>query len=307
MTGTGGRRPAGRMALTVAAVIALVALCTGACGPSDDAEGAGERAAGPPPAAVLAGLREAERATERARSARVKSTTRIGSTISLTAEGALGWTDDRVTGTLTLTYTGGELADSMRQLGSASMEARYLPDAYYARMGDVFAAQAGGRHWVRYGYEDLDDLAGSSGAELGDQIRAATPDRSLDLLLASDDVREVGAERVRGRLTTHYSGTVRDTDAGVTGQTVEVWIDGRDLLVKKVERATTSDGELTQTAHYRDYGVRVSAQRPPADDTRDVTELLDGTGGTGGTGATGGSGGTSGAAETEGESGPPLG
>lgn len=279
MTGTGGRRPVGRMALTVAAVIALVALCTGACGPSDDADGAGERTTASPAAAVTAGLRAAERATERARSARVESGTRIGSTISLTADGALGWTDDEVTGTLTLTYTGGELADSMRELGSASMEARYLPDAYYARMGDAFAARAGGRHWVRYAYEDLDDLAGGTGAELGDRIRAATPDRSLDLLLASDDVRKAGEERVRGRLTTHYSGTVRDLAAGVTAQTVEVWIDDRDLLVKKVERATTADGELTQTAHYRDYGVRVSAEKPPADDTQDVTELLDGVGG----------------------------
>ncbi|MCZ9345204.1 hypothetical protein NGM37_46425, partial [Streptomyces sp. TRM76130] len=102
--------------------------------------------------------------------------------------------------------------------------------------------------------------------------------RSLDLLLASDDVREVGAERVRGRLTTHHSGTVRDAVAGVTGQTVDVWTDDRDLLVKKVEQATTADGELIQTAHYRDYGVRVRAETPPADDTQEVTDLLDGTG-----------------------------
>ncbi|MFK0114932.1 hypothetical protein [Streptomyces sp. NPDC090994] len=275
MAGTGVRWPVGRSALTVAAVIAVLVAGVTGCGPSDADD---DRPAASVPAAVTAGLRAAERATEAARSARVTSTTRIGSTISLTADGVLGWTEG-VTGTLTLTYTGGTLAESMRQLGSASMEARYLPDAYYARMGDAFAARAGGRHWVRYAYDDLDDVAGGAGAELGDRIRAATPDRSLDLLLASDDVREVGAERVRGRRTTHYSGTVRDMDAGVTGQTVEVWIDDRDLMVKKVEKAATADGELTQTAHYHDYGVRVSAEQPPADDTRDVTELLSGAGG----------------------------
>ena len=31
------------------------------------------------------------------------------------------------------------MADTMRQMGATSMEARYLPDAYYARMGDSFA------------------------------------------------------------------------------------------------------------------------------------------------------------------------
>src|SRR5690606_39055003 len=94
--------------------------------------------------ASVAALKSAERATGAAGSARVESTTIMGSLISMKATGVLSWSDG-LTGTLTLTYTGGSVADAMRRLGSTSMEARYLPDAYYARMGDAFAAQAGGR------------------------------------------------------------------------------------------------------------------------------------------------------------------
>ncbi|MER6344525.1 hypothetical protein ACWC10_09530 [Streptomyces sp. NPDC001595] len=269
MTGTGVRGALRRVVLIVTALTALAG--AGGCGTSSD--GGDGRPGASAAAGAPAGLREAARATEAAGSARVESTTRIGSTISLTADGVLGWANG-VTGTLTLTYTGGSMADTLRRLGSTSMEARYLPDAYYARMGDAFAAQAGGRHWVRYAYDDLADLAGGSGARLGDRMRESTPDRSLRLLLASEEVREVGEERVRGRRTTHYSGTVETPEAEVTGQSVDVWIDDRGLLVKKVEKARTTTGELTQTAFYGDYGAEVRAARPPAHDTRDVTDLL---------------------------------
>ncbi|MFD7304529.1 hypothetical protein ACFV83_26975 [Streptomyces pharetrae] len=268
MTRTGVRGLPRHVALLVVvlAVLAGTAACTTAGDPGEPAATGGA-------AGVPAGLREAARATEAAGSARVESATTIGSAISLSAEGVLGWADG-VTGTLTLTCTGGTMAGTLRRLGSTTMQARYLPDAYYARMGDAFAAQTGGRHWVRYAYDDLDSLTGGSGAQLGDQMRNSTPDRSLRLLLASGDVRRVGTERVRGERTTHYSGTVEAGDTAVTGQTVDVWIDERDLLVKKVEKGRTASGELVQTAYYGDYGAEADAERPPASDTRDFADLV---------------------------------
>ncbi|WP_086734021.1 hypothetical protein [Streptomyces glaucescens] len=268
MTRTGVRGLPRHVALLVVvlAVLAGTAACTTAGGPGEPAATGGA-------AGVPAGLREAARATEAAGSARVESATTIGSAISLSAEGLLGWADG-VTGTLTLTCTGGTMAGTLRRLGSTTMQARYLPDAYYARMGDAFAVQKGGRHWVRYAYDDLDSLTGGSGAQLGDQMRNSTPDRSLRLLLASGDVRRVGTERVRGERTTHYSGTVEAGDTAVTGQTVDVWIDERDLLVKKVEKGRTASGELVQTAYYGDYGAEADAERPPASDTRDFADLV---------------------------------
>lgn len=270
----------------VGLVLAVATSLTGvtACTSQDSSDGSGrdDRAAR---TRSLAALRSAERATEHAESARVESTTTMGSLMSMTADGTLGWSDG-ITGTLTITYTGGTMADSMRRLGTTSMEARYLPDAYYARMGAKFAEQTGGRHWIRYAYTDLEALTGGSGAHLGDQMRSTTPNQSVKLLLSSGDVRKVGEETVRGRSATHWSGTVAAagvadakvrkqlTEAGVTTETVDIWIDKRNLLVKKVEKARMTTGLMTQTAHYADYGVAVRAERPPESDTGDFEDLM---------------------------------
>ncbi|MEU9915309.1 hypothetical protein [Streptomyces sp. NPDC051001] len=292
-----------RTALAIATATALTGLaaCTssgdsGSSGKDDKASGKGTSDLSP-----VAALRSAEKSTEAADSAKVESTTTVGTMMSMTADGALGW-GDGITGTMTIEYTGGTMADTMRQLGSTSMEARYLPDAYYAKMGDKFAEQAGGRHWIRYDYDDLADLGGGSGAYLRDQMQNTTPNQSVKLLLASGDVKKVGAEKVRGQETTHYSGTVDVADlagknsslsasqladlkkqleqAGVTTQQVDIWVDDQDLLVKKVEKGKMATGDLTQTAYYSDYGVKISAEEPAAGDTQDFKELLEKQGGT---------------------------
>lgn len=257
------RRPAPWTALPV--TLTALAACT-----------APEGSAGPertePAPAVAAALREAERSTHRAASSYVESTTTMGSALSMTARGTLAWRGP-LTGTLRIRYTGGSTAETMRRLGSTSMEARYLPDAYYARMGEVFAGKTDGRHWIRYAYDDLERVAGSSGADLADRMRDTAPHTSVKRLLASSDVRKVGEETVRGARATHYSGTV--PGEGADGQTVDIWVDDRDLLVKKVEKGRTATGALTQTAYYRDYGVRVAVEKPPAGDTADLRELLE--------------------------------
>jgi hypothetical protein len=188
------------------------------------------------------------------------------------------------------------MADTMRQTGSTSMQARYLPDAYYAKMSDKFAEQAGGKHWIKYAYDDLAKFGGGSGAYLKDQMQNTTPNQSVKLLLASGDVKKVGEETVRGESTTHYSGMVdvanlatkgsnltasqladlkkQLTQAGVSTEKVDIWVNGDDLLVKKVEKGELSTGTMSSTAYYSDYGVKVSATEPPAGDTADFKDLL---------------------------------
>ncbi|AVH57089.1 MULTISPECIES: hypothetical protein [Streptomyces] len=248
----------------------------------------------------IAALRSAEKSTDNADSAKVESTTTMGTMMSMTADGALGW-GDGLTGTMTITYTGGTMADTMRQTGSTSMEARYLPDAYYAKMSDTFAEQSGGKHWIKYAYDDLAKFGGGSGAYLKDQMQNTTPNQSVKLLLASGDVRKVGEETVRGEKTTHYSGTVDVADlatktsnlsasqladlkkqltaAGVSTEKIDIWVNGDDLLVKKVEKGELSTGTMSSTAYYSDYGVKISATEPPASDTADFKDLLQSRGG----------------------------
>jgi len=283
-----------RVGLSIAVVTTLsgAAACSssGGSGKDDKASGKGATHVSP-----IAALRTAEKSTDGADSAKVESTTTMGALMSMKADGALGWADG-LTGNLTITYTGGTMADTMRQLGTTSMQARYLPDAYYAKMGEKFAEQAGGRHWIRYGYADLADLGGGSGAYLKDQMQNTTPNQSVKLLLASGDVKKAGTEKVRGVNTTHYAGTVdvadlagknssltasqlaglkkQLTQAGVTTETVDIWVNDQDLLVKKTEKGRMSAGEYIQTAYYSDYGVKVSVTKPPASDTEDFKNLL---------------------------------
>ncbi|MFJ5839990.1 hypothetical protein ACIQGO_25090 [Streptomyces shenzhenensis] len=287
----------------VATMLVAVAACGspgssgGSSGGSSRGSSGGDEAVGKSATRVssLAALRSAEQSTDRAESAEVRSTTTMGSVLSMTADGSLGW-GDGLTGTLTIGYTGGTVADAMRRLGVTSMQTRYLPDAYYARMSDAFAELAGGKHWIRYAYADLADLGADSGAYLRDQMRSSTPNQSVKLLLASGDVRKVGEEKVSGQHTTHYSGTVEVADlatrnshlgasllaelkkqldqAGITTETVDIWVNDQDLLVKKIERGDTANGTMTSTAYYSDYGVRVSVQEPPAADTQDFRALV---------------------------------
>ena len=305
-----------RMGLSIAVATALASVA--ACGSSGSSGGSGkdDKAAGKGATRVspIAALRSAEKSTDKADSAKVESSTVMGSLMSMDAKGNLGW-GDGITGVLTMTYTGGTMAETMRAAGSTSMEARYLPDAYYAKMGDKFAEQAGGKHWLKYDYDDLAKLGGSSGAYLKDQMQNSTPNQSVKLLLASGDVKKVGTESVRGQQTTHYSGTVDVADlaaknssltasqlaglkkqltaAGVTTEQVDIWVNAQDLLVKKVEKGEMTSGRYTQTAYYSDYGVKVDATVPPASDTEDFTALLKQQGLTPGSGDTATGSGTS--------------
>ncbi|MFG2782701.1 hypothetical protein ACGFY7_33285 [Streptomyces prunicolor] len=302
------------LSIAVATALASVAACdsmgsSGGSGKDDKAAGKGATLV-----SSIAALRSAEQSTDRADSAKVESSTVLGAVMSMDAKGNLAW-GDGITGTLTMTYTGGTVARTMRAAGSTSMEARYLPDAYYAKMGEKFAAQAGGRHWLKYDYDDLAKLGGSSGAYLRDQMQNSTPNQSVKLLLASGDVEKVGTESVRGQRTTHYSGTVDVADlatensnltasqlaglkkqltaAGVSTEQVDIWVNTQNLLVKKVEKGAMSSGRYSQTAYYSDYGVKVDAAVPPADDTEDFMALLKKQGLTPGSGDTATGSGTS--------------
>ncbi|MFD8220878.1 hypothetical protein ACFV2U_46275 [Streptomyces sp. NPDC059697] len=284
-----------RVTLSIALVSALagVAACSsGSLGGSgkDDKATQGTTHVSP-----IAALQSAEKSTDGADSARIESTMSLGTLMSMKSDGSMGW-GDGLTGDMTITYTGGTMAETMRKTGSTSMQARYLSDAYYARMGEAFAKQVGGKHWIKYVYDDLAKFAGGSGAFLKDQMQNNSPNQSVKLLLASGDVKKVGDETVRGEKATHYAGTVNVSDlaaksshltasqladlkkqftqAGITTEDVDIWVNGKDLLVKAVSKGELSSGTMSSTTYYSDYGVKVSAVAPPASDTADFKDLL---------------------------------
>ncbi|MFF6781896.1 hypothetical protein [Streptomyces sp. NPDC012510] len=273
------------LSFAVAAALTGVAAC-----------GASEPGGGEEKADLFAALRLADRSTGDADSSRIESTGSLGDLMSFAADGEIDWADG-LDGTLTLTYTGGQAADRMRRLGVTSTRARYLPDAYFADMGDLFAGRYGGKRWIRYAYEDMDEvIGGASGAYMTEHLRSVTPNHSVRLLLASGDVERVGEEQVRGEPTTHYAGTVDVDDlrkrnanlgeetragleeqlkaSGVTAAAIDIWINDDDLMVKKVERGDTANGALESTAYYSDHGLDVTTEEPPAAETVDYEDLL---------------------------------
>lgn len=291
-----------RVCASVVTVMALTSVA--ACEGSDSAAGsAGKNGDKNPAAAVvspIAALKKVQQKSDSAESAKVESTLKMGSVMSMTMSGAMDWSEG-MTGDVTIRYTGGTMRDAMKKMGGdGSIRALYLSDAYYANMGDAVASALGGKHWIRYAYADLAEVAGASGEALKNQVQNSTPQEAVKALLASDDVKKVGAEDVDGVATTHYAGVVDVADltsksgaldadqtqalkkqldqAGIATETVDVWVDKNDLLIKKSERADTATGPFESIVFYSGYGVPVSVQEPAASDTADFKELAGKTG-----------------------------
>ncbi|MGW1296791.1 hypothetical protein [Streptomyces sp. NPDC002533] len=280
-------------ALAAAAALTSMAACSGSDGAGGSAKGKGDAVA---KASPVAALKQVQQKTGGAQSAKIEGTTEMGSTMSMKQSGTIGWADG-LSGALTITYTGGTMGEALKKAGGdGSVQARYFKDEYYANMGAGMAAETGGKNWIRYAYKDLAELGGAAGDVMKDQIQNSTPEQGVKALLASGDVKKVGQEDVRGVPATHYSGTVDVAEltaknssldaeqlaafkeqlalAGVTTQTVDIWVDENDLLVKKTERAEMKTGTVNSTLFYSDYGTEVPSERPAASDTVDFTELL---------------------------------
>ncbi|WP_327176213.1 hypothetical protein OG599_13505 [Streptomyces sp. NBC_01335] len=285
-----------------ASVVTVVALSSvAACGGSDDAAGsAGKNGDKSPAGAVaavspIAALKRVQQKSDGVASAKVESTVDMGTTMSMEMSGTMDWSNG-MTGDVSVRYTGGSMGSAMAKMGEdGSVRTLYLKDAYYMNMGDSFAAALGGKHWVRYAYADLAALTGASGEALQSQVQNTTPLEAVKTLLAAGDVKKVGVEDVRGVSATHYSGVVDAAaitakvgaldaqktaelreqldKAGITTETIDLWVDKNDLPVKKTERAESATGDVNTTVFYSGYGTPVSVQAPAAGDTVDFKEV----------------------------------
>ncbi|MFD8378866.1 hypothetical protein ACFV2X_10055 [Streptomyces sp. NPDC059679] len=241
----------------------------------------------------LAALKLASQQTDQQHSAKVEGTTQMGAQNS-TMSGAMDWADG-MRANMTITQKGGSVQNS--PLAGKPMEARYTPDAMFMNLGPEFAAQAGGKHWMKYDYDTLAKQAGASGEFLKDQMQNTDPARSVQLLIATGQVKSVGSESVKGVKATHYTGTVKVSElakmqskdltqsdlealqkqletSGMETETIDLWIDGDNLLVKKREQADSNNGKYDSTVFYSDYGTKVTVEEPPASDTMNFEDAL---------------------------------
>ena len=170
------------------------------------------------------------------------------------------------------------------------MEARYLPDAYYAQDGRHVRRADGRQALDQVRVRRPGEARRRLGAYLKDQMQNTTPNQSVKLLLASGDVAKVGEETVRGEhdhallrhggrggprgeAPTSARSQLADlkkqlAQAGVTTETVDIWVDDRGPAGQEGregradERHDDLDGVLQRLRRRRS-----PAEAPPAGDT----------------------------------------
>jgi hypothetical protein len=289
-------------ALAATAVTAVLTLA--ACGPfgNSAAKGGGTAtspaktapaAGGSGSAPAAAALEVVEQRISGLHSAEVESIMSVGGSAAVTSRGSMDWAPT-IEALMTIKYTGLTALKNVRV--SDTMQARYLPGAYYAGMAPTMPAQLNGKHWIRYGFADLAKSAVGTAVFLKDQARNIDPVRSVRYLMASADLRKVGTETVRGVSATHYTGTLdvaavtrqmsrtlsaaqlADTQrtlqqAGISKQTYDLWVSAGNLPVKTAIGSETRTGEITWTMYYSDFGVKVRVHAPPTSDYMDFADL----------------------------------
>ncbi len=294
-----------RALAAAAAVLALAG--TAACGTvgGKAADGATHLPSGPASAPASSGsaqgldvtpaalLIKASDKTGAAKSARIQETITAPTGQQVTEDGEISWANGLL-GTMQVQLP----AAISGKLGTdGKADAQILSDAMYVNMhlSGAMLSQLGGKHWIRYPYADLAKAMGASGNSIKDGFKNADPVAAVRMAIASGKITKVGTDTVNGAPATHYSGdlTLDDlaggnklleqgqiqalrqqlTAAGVTSDHIEVWVNGDNLLVKKVEQADSKNGRVDVTVLYSDYGVQVQTDPPAASDTIDLSEL----------------------------------
>jgi hypothetical protein len=165
-------------------------------------------------------------------------------------------------------------------------------------LGGQLGALGGSKHWLLVKAEVFGGLLQGGSGGLGAGM-SANPAQQLDALEdASDQVTEVGHERIDRVDTTHYTavidvGKLADAlksrtsgDFGdlidksleqLSSQTVDVWIDGQGLVRREASSASMGTlGSIAMTMDFSDYGIHPNIAVPPSSEVYDVTPMLQG-------------------------------
>ncbi|MEU3667318.1 MULTISPECIES: hypothetical protein [Streptomyces] len=311
---------------TLGAALAAVLLVGGATacenGKKDDAGKAAAPAASAQPSSPAAGgsateaLTAAYKKTSAAKSAKVRMTMSMpaslgagagGGTMEMT--GVQGW-DPTV---MDITMKGGALSGA----GAESMRMIMANDVMFMEMPADSPLSAGteGKRWMKL---DLAAAAQASGdaeamkklSGMGGMDQSQDPAKQLALLLASPNVKHVGAEKVEGTDAEHYKGTLSFEEmlaanqkadaltaderaklvdamkkAGIKGYDMDVWVNKDGYPVHMKVAMGMPQGAVNVDAYYSDYGSAATVQAPPASETFDLFGMLKELGGQGGAGA----------------------
>ena len=120
-------------------------------------------------------------------------------------------------------------------------------------------------------------------APMMDQLRQGfDPQTNLGILQATTTVKSAGTEQIDGAQTTKYTATIDLAKAadiakgplaeqyrtlvssGVKSMDYSIWVDGDNLPRKFSTVVPTTQGSVTATGTYRDWGKPITIKAPPA-------------------------------------------
>jgi hypothetical protein len=241
--------------------------------------------------------------TVSAGSAKIATSTQVGvgqQSMPLTASGVIDFADHRAD--LTENLPGGQ----------GTGETRFLGGVLYERLpGPLVTQISHGKPWISL---DVGALSQQGNGSVRQLITDSPADPSTVLAYlrgAGDQVNVIGPDTVDGTPTTHYTVLI-NLDKAAAGQSTaaqnavhtleqqlgshtlpaQIWIDDQGRLRKFAINATMSgaapgasttptsgpNGTITFqfTATLSDFGVPANITAPPADQTTDVTTMLNG-------------------------------
>ncbi|MFH8382878.1 hypothetical protein ACH4E7_18275 [Kitasatospora sp. NPDC018058] len=305
---------AGTRKTAAAVVLAALALTATACNNNDDSKDAAPAAPTAPSSAAAANtpsaaatptkvspavyLEQVTQKTSAAKSAKVTESITMGQ-IDMKGAGAVSWADG-LQGEITMDMSGSPLGKVIANItGSESAPYRFTKDGMFLKIGGKAVDALGGKHWMHYSQADQAKVSGGA----SDQLKSADPVEGVRTLIATGKVTEVGQETVAGKATTHYTGVLNSNDiaaaagkgmtqdqldqlkeklatAGITSETIDVWVDSDQLVVQRTEAGDTKAGAFKATVDYTDYGVAVTTTAPDPSDTVESSELQKLAGGT---------------------------
>jgi LppX/LprAFG-like lipoprotein len=193
----------------------------------------------------------------------------------------------------------GDNVEMSMNIGMAGMQLSevLVGDTLYMKI-PALSSELGGKPWAKISLGSMGTL-GSTLQSLVDSAKNTDPSAQLQPLLASGDVKKVGTETVDGVQATHYSGTVNVatafdssqaaknltpsqisqlksmlSTAGVTEETIDVWVASDGLPVEETISMNTSTGAEKVDMHLSNWGQPVTIVAPPADQVTDMTSAF---------------------------------
>ncbi|MFI6689564.1 hypothetical protein [Streptomyces sp. NPDC050485] len=296
-----------RAGISLAAVAVLVAGAAGCqSGGDKKAADAPKKAAGQSsPKDARTALQAAYKKTSAAKSAKVTMK------MSIPGAGAAGVGDMEMSGVqswdpaaVDMTISGGAFKSAKRGAPD-KIRMVQLNNVMYMDMGEAAAKEMDGKRWMKMdlGAPAKGDGSAASAQQMTGGAEKQDPAQQLALLTDSPNVKHLGTEQIDGAPADHYKGTLTldemiasnqnldamsaldrrkliDTmkQAGIQGYDTELWLNKDGYPVRMNVGIDSSQGKISMSAHYSEYGTKVAVGAPPASETFEFSELLKGAG-----------------------------